>query len=243
MNLLFFFYPIGSPLFWILPIIGALIALWAQSRVTSAFHRYSKVRTRAGMTGAEVAQLIVQGRGIHDVQVEETKGHLSDHYDPRDRTLRLSSKVYHGNSIAAVGIAAHEAGHALQHADAYRWLTLRSKMVPVVSIGSKLAGILIPIGLILTFFVNSPIAVPVLTVAAYGLGAVVLFSLVTLPVEIDASMRAVRILDSSGMLVGEEMTGAKTMLRAAAYTYVAAAAVAIMELVRVLMMLAMARNR
>ena len=116
-------------------------------------------------------------------------------------------------------------------------------MVPVVSIGSKLAGILIPVGLILTFFVHSPWAVPVLTVAAYALGAVVVFSLVTLPVEIDASVRAVRILGSSGMLVGEEMTGAKAMLRAAAYTYVAAAAVAILELVRVLMMLAMARNR
>ena len=239
--LFLFFY--GHWSFWVPPIVGAMIALWAQGKFRSTYQRYLKVPTQNGMTGADVARLILQSRGLQDVQVEEAKGLLTDHYDPRDRTLRLSEANFRGKSIAAVGVSAHEAGHAIQHADGYVWLQLRSSMVPLVSIGSRLAGILIPIGILLTFLMRSSIGVPLLTVAAYGLAAVVVFSLITLPVEIDASVRASRILGNTGILVGEERDGANKVLRAAAYTYVASAAVAILELVRVLMMLAMARGR
>jgi hypothetical protein len=244
MSLLFIIFGAGIPIwFYILPLIAFVLAMWAQGKVKAAYRKYQAVPTRNGLSGAEVARLILESRGLSDVNVEVSKGFLSDHYDPRDRTLRLSEANYNGKSVAACGIAAHEAGHALQHADGYAWLQFRSSMVPVVSIGSKLAMILVPIGLILTFMASSSLAVPLLTVAAYGLAAVVIFSLVTLPVEIDASVRAVRILGSGGILAGEELDGAKVMLRAAAYTYVAAAAAAIMELVRVLMLLAMARGR
>lgn len=230
--------------YYILPALAALVALWASARVRSTFQRYSRMPTRAGMTGAEVAELILRSRGITDVTVESTGGMLTDHYNPLEKRLRLSQANFDGRSVAAVGVAAHEAGHALQHADGYAFLQFRSLMVPVVKIGSHLAGVLIPIGFLLLIFTRSGggLAVPVLTVAAYGLAAVVLFSLITLPVEIDASRRALRILNTSGMLVEEELDGARTMLRAAAYTYVASAAVAVVELIRVLALLSAARG-
>jgi hypothetical protein len=221
-----------------------VLAIWAQSKVKAAFRQWSQVPTRAGVTGAEVARLILRSRGITDVEVEPTKGMLTDHYNPLEKKLRLSEANYSGSSVAAVGVAAHEVGHAIQHADGYPFLQFRSIMVPVVRIGSMLSGILIPIGFLLLIVgrTGGGLAVPVLTVAAYGLAAVVLFSLVTLPVEIDASRRALKILGTSGMLVEEELDGTRHMLRAAAYTYVASAAVAIVELVRVLFLLAAARR-
>lgn len=240
----FYFLPPGvDPLwgFW-MPIVAAIFAMIAQFRVQSTFSRFSKVATRAGLTGAEVAQLLLDARGITDVRVEPTRGFLSDHYDPTSKTLRLSEQVYGSRSIAALGVAAHETGHALQHADAYAWLTMRSRMVPVVSIGSKLAMPLVFFGALMLMF-GGGLGVHVLIVAAVGLAAVVAFSLVTLPVEIDASRRAVALLGNSGVLVGPELDGARKVLNAAAWTYVASAAVAIVELLRVLAMIAAARNR
>jgi Zn-dependent membrane protease YugP len=238
----FYFIPPGvSPWYFVLMILGVLITIAAQMRVSAAFRKYQQVGTRGGISGAEVARMILAARGIQDVRVEPTRSFMGDHYDPRDKTLRLSEANYHGKSVAAVGVAAHEVGHAIQHADAYAWLNFRSAMVPVVGIGSRLAGPLITIG-ILMMFVKGGLAVPILTAAAVGLGAVVVFSLVTLPVEIDASSRAVRILGTSGILVGKELDGAREVLRAAAYTYVAACAVAVFELLKVLMLLAAVRR-
>ncbi len=238
----FYFVPSGlHPMYWVLMIAGIVIALGAQAKVRSAFARFEKVRTRAGLTGAQVAQMILDARGIRDVQVEETQGFLGDHYDPREKKLRLSRSNYHGSSVSAVGVAAHEVGHAIQHADNYSWLQFRSSLVPVVGFGSKMASVLVMVGMIL-LFVSGKLAVPVLTLAAIGMLGAVLFSLVTLPVEIDASMRAVRILGTSGILQGDELNGAKTVLRAAAYTYVAAAAVAIIELIKLVMIIAASRN-
>lgn len=233
-----------NPLFaWWLPIAAMLFALLAQARVKSTFARWSGTATRSGLTGAEVAELLLRSRGISDVRVEAVHGFLSDHYDPRTKTLRLSEQVYGSRSIAAIGVAAHETGHALQHADAYAWLGFRSRMVPVVSIGSKLGMILMPIGMLLAWQSGSAFGQTVLLVAALGLAAVVLFSLVTLPVEIDASRRAITLLGNSGMLIDQELVGARAVLNAAAWTYVASAAAAIVELLKVLAVLSGSRHR
>jgi hypothetical protein len=193
------------------------------------------------MSGGEVAELLLRSRGISDVRVEPTRGFLTDHYDPRHKTLRLSESVYASRSIAALGVAAHETGHALQHADAYAWLAFRSRMVPVVTIASRLGMLFLPLGTILAF--TSQFGVSLLWIAAVGLAAVVVFSLVTLPVEIDASRRALRLLGGAGILEGAELDGAAKVLRAAAWTYVASAAAAIVELLRVLSHIAAARHR
>jgi Zn-dependent membrane protease YugP len=230
----------------LLPAIAFVFALIAQARVKSAFGRFADVTTRSGLTGAEVAELLLRSRGITDVTVEATQGFLSDHYDPRTKTLRLSEAVYAGRSVSALGVAAHETGHALQHADGYAWLNFRSNMVPVVGFMSRIGPWLLSIGTILTFYVYrrtgtpSPIGLGVLYAAAIGMAMVVVFSLVTLPVEIDASQRAMRLLDGAGVLVGEEVDGAGTVLRAAAWTYVASAAAALVELLRVLSLIRMA---
>jgi len=234
----------------LLPGIAFLFALITQARVKSTFSRFSGVTTRSGMTGAEVAGLLLQSRGITDVRVEPTHGFLSDHYDPRTKTLRLSEAVYAGRSVSALGVAAHETGHALQHADAYAWLNFRSTMVPVVSVMSRLGSLLLPFGVLLTFMLGrsaeggaSPLGLAFLYCAALGLAAVVIFSLITLPVEIDASQRAMQLLGGAGVLVGAELDGARAVLRAAAWTYVASASAAIVELLRVLSLIAMANNR
>lgn len=244
MSALFFFLPQGvNPIlgFW-LPIAAFLFAIITQSRVHSTFKRFSSMTTRSGLTGAEVAELLLRSRGITDVRVEATRGFLSDHYNPFEKTLRLSEAVHGSRSVAALGIAAHETGHALQHADSYAWLNLRSRMVPAVSALSRLGSMLLPIGMILLIFTRSqsPFAITLLWGAAVGLAAVVAFSLVTLPVEIDASRRALKLLGNAGILVEGEMPGARAVLNAAAWTYVAAAAAAIIELLRVLAILSAA---
>jgi len=229
----------------LLPGIAFVFALICQARVKSVFGRYAKVGTRSGLSGAEVAELLLRSRGISDVRVESTRGFLSDHYDPRSKTLRLSEPVYAGRSVSSLGVAAHETGHALQHADAYAWLNLRSRLVPVVSITSRVGTMLLPFGVILTFWVarGSYFGITLLYLAAIGLACVVVFSLVTLPVEIDASKRAMHLLEGAGVLVGEEVDGARTVLRAAAWTYVASAAAAIVELLNVLSLIALAGGR
>ncbi len=239
-----YFLPPGDPLFTLwLPLAAFAFALAMQARVQGAFKRYSRVPTQSGMSGAEVAELLLKARGIDDVRVEAARGFLTDHYDPTSKTLRLSEPVYAGRSVAALGIAAHETGHALQHADAYVWLGLRSKMVPAVSVLSRMGTLLLPIGLLLSCFVRSSFGVTLLYGAAVGLAGVVVFSLVTLPVEIDASRRAMRLLGNAGVLVGDEITGARKVLGAAAWTYVASAAAAIVELLKILAIIAASGGR
>jgi uncharacterized protein len=243
-----YYGPINPVYGLVLPGIAFLFALFAQARVKSAFGRFNSVTTRSGLSGSEVAELLLRSRGITDVKVEATGGFLSDHYDPRSKTLRLSEEVHDGRSVSALGVAAHETGHALQHADGYAWLNFRSTMVPVVSFMSRIGTILLPIGLLLTFLVSprgqpSQAGLGLLYGAAIGLAAVVVFSLVTLPVEIDASARAMRLLEGAGVLVGPEVDGARTVLTAAAWTYVASAAAAIVELLRVLSLIRMAQGR
>ncbi|MBN2799363.1 MAG: zinc metallopeptidase [Deltaproteobacteria bacterium] len=224
-----------DPLYLALAAPGMLLGMWAQWRVKSAFSRWSEVRTRRGMTGAEVAAAILRQQQVQGIRIEQVSGFLSDHYDPTDRTLRLSPDVFHGQSVAAAGIAAHEVGHAIQHADAYAWLGLRSKLVPVLQITNRTSMPLIVGGMVL-----ASVGVAALGQLAFQLGAILfgftaLFQIVTLPVEIDASRRALRVLDRGQILQGEELTGARAVLSAAAWTYVAAAISSLLTLLYYLM--------
>lgn len=215
---------------YILVIIGAVICMLASSRVNSTFNRYSKVPSRNGLTGWQTAQRILQMNGLNDVQVKHVSGNLTDHYDPRTKTVNLSDATYNASSVAAVGVAAHECGHALQHAKGYAPLTIRASLVPVANIGSMAAWPLIIIGLIIGGTTSSLLIN--LGILAFSLS--VLFQLVTLPVEFNASSRAIRILGDSGMLYPEEVEGTKNVLSAAALTYVASAAASIMQLLRLI---------
>ncbi|AZT90179.1 zinc metallopeptidase [Caldicellulosiruptor changbaiensis] len=213
-----------DPMYLIFAIPAFLISIFAQIKVQAAFSKYSKMRSFSGLTGAEVAKSILWANGIYDVKVEYVPGLLTDHYDPRFKVLRLSSGVFDSNSIAAIGVAAHEAGHAIQHYERYPWLSLRSAMVPVVNIGSNLAFPLILIGLL---FRNGDIFIN-LGILLFCLA--VLFTLITLPVEVNASKRAIQALKLAGVVMPSEEEGVKKVLRAAAMTYVAAVAVAILQL-------------
>lgn len=215
-------YPIfgnyGLYLLFSLPAL--LLGFWAQLKVQAAFNKYSQVRSFVGLTGAQVARRILDMNGLNHVRVEEVGGLLSDHYDPTKKVLRLSRDVYRGNSLAAAGIAAHEAGHALQHQENYGPLKIRTLMVPSVQIGSWLGPIIFIVGLLMSSTIGTQIA-------WFGLllfGATALFAIVTLPVEFDASRRAKAWLSDSGIIYrGEEMKGVNSVLDAAALTYVAAA--------------------
>lgn len=219
-----------DPLYLILAAPGLLLGLWAQWRVKSTFRRYSEVGTSRGMSGAEIAASILQVKGIHDVRIEPVEGFLSDHYDPRHKTLRLSPDVYHGRSVSAAGVAAHEVGHAIQHAERYAFLGMRSALVPAMSFASPLAVPIIIGGFLLSSFVGTGVG-QLVTIAGLGLFAVVvLFQLVTLPVEFDASRRALAAIEGGGILHGQEVRGARDVLSAAAWTYVAAAVSAILTL-------------
>lgn len=215
-----------SPLYFIFALPALLLGLWAQWRVRSAFGKFSNVRAMSGMTGAQAARRILDANGLQSVTVERVGGMLSDHYDPRSKTLRLSDAVYGTPSLAAVGVAAHEAGHALQDKTNYGPLALRSAMVPTVQIGSWLGPIIFLVGLFMAGMFGT-------TIAWIGLaifGATALFSIVTLPVEFDASKRAKALLVSNGVLAPQELQGVNSVLDAAALTYVAAALQAIMTL-------------
>lgn len=213
-------------LFVALPVF--VFSLWAQSRVRRAFERFSRVPTRSGLDGARVARALLDAAGLSDVRVEKVSGYLTDHYDPRSKTLRLSEATYASNSVAAVGVAAHEAGHALQHRDGYAPLQFRSAIVPVVALGSRMLPILMILALLGAFVGSGPGVIGLLFLGV--LFAIAVFSLVTLPVEFDASRRALAVLEGGGVLVGDELDGARHVLRAAAFTYVAAAAAALWEL-------------
>ncbi len=215
---------------FILLIPALILAFYAQAKVKNTFTRYSRVRSTRGYTGREVARALLNMRGLGDVPVEETKGSLTDHYDPKSRKLRLSEAVYDSNSVAALGVAAHETGHALQHADNYGPLMLRSTMVPVANFGSILAFPLFFIG-----FLFSSVSW-LMDVGIIFFSAAVFFSLVTLPVELNASARALALLREGGYLSESELPHARSVLNAAAWTYVAAATMAITQLVRLLLL-------
>jgi Zn-dependent membrane protease YugP len=209
-----------DPLFLLFALPGLLLGFYAQSRVKSNFKKYSKVRTARNVTGAEVARQLLDAQGLYDVAVEETQGFLSDHYDPRSKVLRLSPDVYRTPSIAAAGVAAHEMGHALQDAGGYFPLQVRSTLVPAAQFGSSLAPWLFIGGFLLNFTTLAWVGVLMFAAA-------VLFTLVTLPVEFDASKRAKQLLVSNGVLIGDEINGVNKVLDSAAWTYVAAAVSAI----------------
>ncbi|MEZ4830554.1 MAG: zinc metallopeptidase [Caldilineaceae bacterium] len=213
----------GYGLYILFSLPALLLGLWAQARVRSAFNKYSKVRTGRGIVGAQAARAILDANGLQHVNVEQVQGFLSDHYDPRSKTLRLSPQVYQSPSLAAVGVAAHEAGHAIQDKENYGPLGVRSAMVPSVQIGSWLGPLIFMAGL----FLN---ATPVAWLGIILFGATAVFALVTLPVEFDASKRAKQILVSQGVLAPQEMQGVNAVLDAAALTYVAAALQAITTL-------------
>ena len=226
----YFYY---NPTFFCLFIVVLILGFVAQAAVKSRFNKYAKVRTMRGLTGAQAAREILDANGLYDVTVEETKGFLSDHYDPRSRTLRLSPDVARQPSISAVGVAAHEAGHALQHANGYVPLKLRSAMVPAVQLGTWLGPLVIISGLGLEFFMNATglgIGIAWLGVGLYAL--VAFFSVVTLPVELDASARAKKLLYQYNIVDKRELDGVSSVLGAAAWTYVVAAIAAIVELAR-----------
>ncbi len=223
---MFFF----DPLYLILALPGLLLGLWAQARVKGTFNKYSKVRTTRNASGAEIARFLLDQQGLQDVQIEEVQGFLSDHYDPRTRILRLSPDVYRTPSVAAAGVAAHEMGHALQHSTGYSPLRIRSAIVPAVQFGSSLAPILFIIGFLLNFTTLAWVGVILFAVA-------VLFSLITLPVEFDASKRAKALLNQSGVMSAQELQGVDKVLDAAALTYVAAAVAAIGQLVYYVLLL------
>jgi Zn-dependent membrane protease YugP len=210
-----------DPIYWIVIGVGMALSLWAQFRVKGTFGKYSKLSTRSRMTGAQVAQGILEQNGIRDVKVEPVRGSLSDHYDPRSKTLRLSEPVYGSNSMAAFGVAAHEVGHAIQHAQGYAPLGFRSAWVPVANLGGSLSFIV----LIAAAFLGGASTALGSTAALIGVllfATTTVFTLITLPVEFDASKRALVALESGGFVSGEELNGARKVLNAAAMTYVAA---------------------
>ena len=217
---------------YLLVLIGVVICMAASGRVNSVFSRYSRVRSHSGMTGKEAAERILRRNGIYDVQVIHIPGNLTDHYNPGKKTLGLSDTVYNSSSVAAIGVAAHECGHAVQHAAGYAPLSIRGALVPVANFGSALSWPLILIGLLM----NSQMSGLLINLGILLFSAAVLFQIVTLPVEFNASSRAVRVLESSGMLYPEEVGDVKKVLRAAALTYVASAASMILQLLRLLIL-------
>ena len=218
----------------LLMIPGLLLGLWAQARVKNAFEKYAKVRTMRGTASQELVAELLARQGVVDITITPTQGTLTDHYDPSSNTLRLSQGVYGSNSVAAVGIAAHEAGHALQKEQGYGLLSLRSVMVPVVNIGSHLAWPIFVLGIIASWK-------PLMYAGIGVFAAVVLFSLITLPVEFDASRRANLMLSESGYFFQEELNGVRSVLNAAALTYVASFVSAALQLLR-LILIARRRN-
>ncbi|MBA4536097.1 zinc metallopeptidase [Bacillus aquiflavi] len=206
-----------------------IIPLWAQMNVKGAYKKFSQVPSSSQMPGAEVARKILDANGLYDVTVEETGGVLSDHYDPRSKTVRLSSNNYHGHSIASAAVAAHEVGHAIQDQQDYAFLRFRHALVPIASLGSNLSWILILVGIILT-------SQNLLLLGIIFMAAAVLFQVVTLPVEFNASNRAMDQVISLGIIRNDEERETKKVLNAAALTYVAAAAIAVLELLRFILM-------
>jgi len=211
----------------ILLLPAIIIAFWAQSKVSGTYKKYRTVRTMNGYTGENVARMMLDAAGLYDVPVVEIRGELTDHYDPTSRVVRLSSDIYHGASIASAGIAAHEVGHAIQHKEAYKPLVLRTSIATAVNFSSQASIIIFMIGLLFSIPLLTNIGIIFFTVA-------VIYQLITLPVEFNASRRALNILESRNILYGNEVSGAKSVLSAAAMTYVAAALMSISQLIRLI---------
>ena len=226
---------------YIVLVMPALIlAMAAQGKVSSTFNKYSIVQSHIGITGAEAARRIMEQNGIYDVSIERVSGNLTDHYDPSRKVLRLSDSVYSSSSIAAIGVAAHETGHAIQHARNYAPLSLRSLMVPLANIGSRLSMPLILIGLLFSF--ASSMGNTLITLGIIFFGLSVVFTIITLPVEFNASRRAIACLDESRILYSDEIDGAKKVLSAAAMTYVASTVVALANLLRLIVVFGNGRD-
>lgn len=223
-------------LYLILVLPAVIFSLWASIRVNTTFKKYSKIRSMRGITGAEAARRVLDTNGLQHIRIEQIPGNLTDHYDPRSDVIRLSESVYGNTSVAAVGVACHEAGHAVQHAENYAPVKIRAAIIPVTNIGSRLAIPLIILGILLNSLASAPefLVIAYIGVACYGLCT--LFQLVTLPTEFDASRRALRCIESYGILGSEEIGGARRVLTAAAMTYVAALAVSLMQLLRLFLM-------
>ena len=215
---------------YILVIIGLILCLGASAMVKSTYKKYSEVYPSRHMTGAEVANIILRNAGVSDVRIEQVAGDLTDHYDPRDKVLRLSQLTYNTSSVAAIGVAAHEAGHAVQHNVGYFPLQLRNTILPVANLGSQLGVPLVLMGLVFGF------GDTLINIGIFLFAFAVLFQVVTLPVEFNASKRAVRMLESYDILYDEELSGCKNVLTAAAMTYVAAAASSALQLLRLVLL-------
>ena len=222
---------------YLLVIIGAVICLIAQARVKSTFNTYSKVLSKSGMTGAEAAARMLHSAGINNVKIAQVSGTLTDHYDPRSKTVYLSEAVYSKNSVAAVGVACHECGHAIQDAEDYGFMRFRANLVPVANIGSTLAWPLIIIGVVIGGMGSfGTIGYYAIQIGIILFSAAVLFQIITLPVEINASGRALQAIERNGILSDEEKKLTHKVLKAAAYTYIASAASAILQLLRLIIL-------
>lgn len=218
-----------DPYYWMI-IVGAILSIAASMKVKSTFSKYSRVRSMSGMTGATAAERILRSSGIYDVQIQRVSGSLTDHYDSRNKVLRLSESVYDSTSVAAIGVAAHECGHAIQDQKSYVPLRLRSAIVPVANFGAMISWPLILIGILIGG------SQTLITIGIFMFSLAVLFQLVTLPVEFNASKRAVAVLSDTGILYGDEIRDTKKVLGAAALTYVASAAASILQLLRLVLL-------
>ncbi|EGT3614675.1 zinc metallopeptidase [Clostridium perfringens] len=221
------FYPFRFDPTYLILIPAILISAWAQFKVSSTFNKYSTVRSTNGYTGAQVARILLNNAGLQDVEIQQVPGRLSDHYDPRAKVLRLSSDVYGSSSVASIGVAAHEVGHAIQDKESYAALVFRNAIVPVVNFSSSLSWILFFVGILFSYE-------SLVTIGIILFSVVVLFQLVTLPVEFNASSRALKLLEGQGILYDNEVKDARQVLSAAALTYVAATLMAILQLVRLI---------
>ena len=221
------FYPYYIDPTYLILIPAILISAWAQFKVSSTFNKYSTVRSINGYTGAQVARILLNDAGLQEVEIQQVPGRLSDHYDPRAKVLRLSSDVYGSTSVASIGVAAHEVGHAIQDKESYSALVFRNAIVPVVNFSSSLSWILFFIGILFSYST-------LVTIGIILFSVVVLFQLVTLPVEFNASSRALKLLEARGILYDKEVDGARKVLSAAALTYVAATLMAVLQLVRLI---------
>jgi Zn-dependent membrane protease YugP len=218
-----------------------LLSLWASSSVNSTFKKYSQQHSRRGITGAQAAERVLRSNGVSGVRIERVSGNLTDHYDPKTNVIRLSDSVYGSTSTAAIGVACHEAGHAVQYAQSYAPIKLRAAIIPITNLGSKLAMPLILIGILLAAFEDLSFGFVYLGIACFGLSLV--FQLITLPVEFNASRRALSAIESGELLTDEEQRGAKKTLTAAAMTYVAATAVSLAQLLRLILIFGGRRRR
>ena len=230
-----YFYYYGFDMTYLILVLPfVILSLWASSNVNSTFRKYSQQMSRRHISGAQAAQRVLTANGVTGVRIERVRGNLTDHFDPRTNVIRLSDSVYDSTSTAAIGVACHEAGHAVQYAQHYAPIKLRAAIIPVTNIGSKLAMPLILLGVLFSAFGYMSYSLVYLGIACFGLS--LLFQLVTLPVEFNASRRAMEAIESAGILTDEEQKGARKTLTAAAMTYVAATALALMQLLRLIML-------